>query len=77
MRKDLDKITFNQRLICFLSGQNTSTISRYMSEKKIPYIAEVGNSRKRYSYEETRKVIKHYVADQVKVNKPHHYGVTN
>ena len=69
MRKDLDKVTFNQRLICFLSGQNTSTISRYMSEKKIPYIAEFGNSRKRYSYEETRKVIKHFVADQVKVNK--------
>jgi chromosome partitioning protein len=69
MRKDLDKITFNQRLICFLSGQTTSTISRYMNEKKIPYIAEFGNSRKKYSYEEARKVIRHFVADQLEVSK--------
>ena len=69
MRQELDTMTFNQRLICFLSGQNTSTISRYMSEKKVPYIEAFGSSRKKYSYEETRNVIKHFVANQVQVKE--------
>jgi chromosome partitioning protein len=69
MRKELYNITFNQRLISFLSGQTTSTISRYMSDKKIPYIESLGSSRKKYSYEETRNVLKHFVASQLTVKE--------
>lgn len=69
MRVDLDKITFNQKLISFVSGQTTPTISRYMSDNKIPFITEAANSRKRYSFEQVRKVIKSFVADQREVKE--------
>lgn len=69
MRPNLNTITFNQKLISFLSGQTTPAISRYMSEKEIPFIAESPNSRKRYSFEDTRNVIKHFAADQLIVKE--------
>ena len=64
MKQDLDKITFNQKMISFLSGHTTSAVSRYMSEHKAPFIKEFGNSRKRYSFEESRNIIKKLMATQ-------------
>lgn len=69
MRENLSSITFNQKQISFLSGQTTSTISRYMAEKEIPYITESANSRKRYSFQGTRSVINHFVASQLEVKE--------
>lgn len=69
MRTNLDTITFNQKLISVVSGQATPAISRYMGDKGIPFISESNNSRKRYSFENTRKVIKHFVADQLRVKE--------
>lgn len=69
MRTNLDTITFNQKLISVVSGQATPAISRYMGDKEIPFISESNNSRKRYSFENTRKVIKHFVADQLRVKE--------
>jgi chromosome partitioning protein len=69
MRANLSTITFNQKLISFVSGQATPAISRYMNDKEIPFISESNNSRKRYSFENTRNVIKHFVADQLKVKE--------
>jgi chromosome partitioning protein len=69
MRDNLEKMTFNQKMISFLSGQTPATISRYMNDKKIPFIEEFGNSRKRYSFSDTRKVLKHFVADQIHINE--------
>ena len=70
MRKDLDDITFNQKIISFVSGQTTATISRYINDNEIPFITESANSRKRYSFEQARSVIKNYVADQLQVEEP-------
>lgn len=69
MRENLNSITFNQKLISFMSGQTTSSISRYMTEKAIPFTTETANSRKRYSFEDTRSVINHYVASQLNVKE--------
>lgn len=69
MRPNLESITFNQKLISFVSGQTTATISRYMNDKEIPFIAESSNSRKRYSFKDTRNVIKHFAADQLTVKE--------
>ncbi len=69
MKQDLRNITFNQRMISFISGQTTSTISRYMNEKRVPHIEEYGNSRKRYSFEETRKVISNFVSSHFRVKE--------
>ncbi len=59
MRENLSSITFNQKQISFLSGQTTSSISRHMSEKQIPFTTETENSRKRYSFKDARSVINH------------------
>lgn len=73
MKHDLDQITFNQKIIGFISKQNASLVSRYMNDNNIPYIAESAGRRKRYSFEETRKVIKKLVnntspvVDQVQI----------
>ena len=67
MRENLSSITFNQKLISFMSGQTTSTISRYMADKDIPFISESATSRKKYSFENARKVINHFVASQLNV----------
>ena len=69
MRVDLEDITFNQKLISFVSGQTTPAISRYMSENKIPFTTESANSRKRYSFEQVSKVIKYFIADQLQVKE--------
>ena len=69
MRVDLENITFNQKLISFVSGQTTTAISRYMSENKIPFTTESANSRKRYSFEQVSKVIKNFIADQLQVKE--------
>ncbi|MBL4653789.1 MAG: AAA family ATPase [Flavobacteriales bacterium] len=66
---DLENITFNQKLISFVSGQTTTAISRYMSENKIPFTTESANSRKRYSFEQVSKVIKDFIADQLQVKE--------
>lgn len=67
MRTNLNNITFNQKLISVVSGQTTPTISRYINDKEIPFISESSNSRKRYSFENTRNVIQHFVANQLRV----------
>ena len=67
MRENLSSITFNQKQISFLSGQTTSTVSRYMTDKEVPFIIESASSRKRYSFEVTRNVINHFVASQLSV----------
>lgn len=69
MRENLSSITFNQKQISFLSGQTTSSISRYMAEKQIPFRTEAANSRKRYSFEDARSVISHFVASQLQVKE--------
>ncbi|NRA73687.1 MAG: AAA family ATPase [Rickettsiales bacterium] len=69
MKQDLSTITFNQKMISFLSSQTTSTVSRYMNEQNIPFIKEFGNSRKRYSFDETRKAIKELSMKQGKIRE--------
>ena len=69
MRENLETMTFNQKLISFMSGQPASSISRYMSEKKVPAAGELTSSRKRYSFYETRKVLKNFVAEQLEVKE--------
>jgi len=69
MKHDLSQIAFNQKMISFLSGHTTSAISRYMNEHKVPYLEGLGNGRKRYSFEETRNVIKKLVAKETRVKE--------
>lgn len=69
MKQDLDTIAFNQKFISFITGQTTSAISRYMAENDIPYINDSNTTRKKYSFEETRNVIKSYVANQLQVKE--------
>jgi chromosome partitioning protein len=58
MKQDLAKITFNQRRMCFISGRDKSVVSRYINEHKIPFTTGLDYTRSRYSFKETRKVIK-------------------
>ncbi len=69
MRQNLETITFNQKLISFMSGQPASSISRYMSEKKVPVADESVSHRKRYSFDSTRNVLKNFVSDQLEVKE--------
>ena len=69
MRDILESMTFNQKLISFMSEQPASTISRYMKDEKIPSVGESNNNRKRYSFEETRNVLKHFVVDQLEIKE--------
>jgi chromosome partitioning protein len=69
MKQDLDKITFNQKMMSFISGHTTSSVSRYVNDNKVPFIKEFGNSRKRYSFADTRNVIKGLISQQWRVKE--------
>lgn len=50
---------FSQSLISLISEVSPSTVSKYFSQKNIPFIDKNDNSRKKYSYDIARRAIKH------------------
>ncbi len=67
MRDNVQDITFNQKIISFMSGQSTSFISRYVNEKKIPAVGDQLSSRKRYSFVDTRNILHELLSSQYTV----------
>lgn len=53
------KNLFSQSLICYIANVIPSTVSRYMNQYNILPEQEM-NKRKKYTYEVTREVIKHF-----------------
>jgi len=54
------KNLFSQSSICYITNSTPSSVSRYISQNEIPPEGEKSNKRKKYSYETTKKIIKHF-----------------
>ncbi len=62
---------FSQAIICYIADVLPSAVSRYITQNQILH-EDGNNSRKKYSYETTRKIINHFGFDKLIAKKKIH-----
>jgi len=62
---------FSQATICYIADVLPSAVSRYITQNQILH-EDGNNSRKKYSYETTRKIINHFGFDKLIAKKKIH-----
>ncbi|KKB96338.1 Chromosome partitioning protein ParA [Candidatus Arcanobacter lacustris] len=64
-----DDIYFSQSYIAQIGGITTSTLSRYLSKSHENDDLNKDNKRKKFSFAEVRNILKHFVSNNVSINK--------
>ncbi len=63
---------FSQSSICYITNTVPSSVSRYINQNNILSEGEKTDKRKKYSYDTTRKIIKHFGFNDLLVEKKVH-----